>query len=317
MTRLLVLGGGGAIGSAIARLALACGARVDVAVRPGCDASRLATLGGATVHDCDLRDRAALTALVRRVAPSLVVAAEFTRGHPGLPRARFEALESMVHVLLALFEALREVRFPGRLVILGSWLAYGEGGAPRHPRDPLRPRAFRGAVKAAESVLAAQMAAEFGIALTELRVFSGYGPYIQRDRLLACLLRAALGGPRVAISAEPRPRDWIYYEDIARACLAAERVEERDPTVFNVCSGELAGSDRVASLLEAATGRSLVADVPFTGEDRCGDVQPGVLPAPEEGLDWRPRLDLATGLAACWEWARTAEGRHYLLGSTV
>lgn len=317
MTRLLVLGGGGAIGSAVARLALASGIRVDAAVRPGGDASRLPSLAGATVHDCDVRDRAALAALLRQVVPSLLVATAFSKGHPATPEARLDALDGMTRVLLALFEALRDLRFQGRLVMLGSSMAYGAGEAPRHPRDPLRPQAFRGAVKAAESVLATQLAGEFGIALAELRVFSGYGPYIQRERLVARLLQAALGGPRVALSAEPRQRDWIHFEDIARACLAAERIEEHQPRVFNICSGELASTHRVASLLEAVCGQALVADVPFAGDDRFGDVQPGVLPNPEDGLDWCPRLNLASGLAGCWQWARTPAGRRYLLGSAT
>ena len=115
--------------------------------------------------------------------------------------------------VLAVLEGARAAGFGGRIVWIGSALAIDRTGGTRAPH-------FRGAVKAAESLLAAQLAAQLGLALSEVRVFTGYGPFEQAQRLVPSLLRAALSGTRVPLAATPAHRDWIHYEDIARLCLA-------------------------------------------------------------------------------------------------
>jgi nucleoside-diphosphate-sugar epimerase len=192
-------------------------------------------------------------------------------------------------------------------------MAYGQGGAPRQTDAPLRPQTFRGAVKAAESLLAAQLADQWRLALTELRVFCAYGPYEQRDRFFPRLLRAALTGERVSLPLRPGRRDWIHYEDIARACVATAAPWAGGARVFNACSGVLQDTHAAAALLERISGRRLVADTPYAVEDRYGDVEPGVLPDAAQGLDWSPRIGLAEGLEQCWRWAQSPEGRAYLL----
>ena len=312
--RVLILGGGGALGSAIARYALNRGLETHVLVRETTDLTRLGADPAVAVHRRDLGNSRELAALVRSLTPQLIANAAFPSGHPEDDEARRGLLLGMTNNLLSLFNGLRDAEFQGHLVLLGSAMSYGTGGALLRTTDSLRPQTFRGAVKAAESGLAAQMASQFGIALTELRVFTGYGPFEQRERLVAQLLRAALTGTRVRLTKLAFQRDWVYYDDIARACIAAADSSTGKARVFNICTGHVTSTHRVAAILERIVGHELIAEEPYEAGDRYGDIGTGVGPSSDDGLDWQPAVSLEEGLDASWTWALSPVGTAYLLG---
>jgi nucleoside-diphosphate-sugar epimerase len=306
--RLLILGGGGAIGSAIARHADGIGLETHVGLRPGTACSRLASHPRIRRHDVDVANAGAVESLLATNAPDCIVMAAFPRGFAPQRQARQDMLLGMCQNLLAVLEGAHAAGFGGRIVWIGSALAIDRTSGTRSSN-------FRGAVKAAESLLTAQLAAQLGLALSEVRVFTGYGPFEQAQRLVPSLLRAALSGTRVPLAVAPAHRDWIHYEDIARLCLAVASAPSPRGGPLHACSGKPADTHQVARLLEEITGVPLVADAPFEGVDRYGDLPSGTPPTRDDGIDWAPSIGLREGLAQTWEWARTPAGRAHLLAT--
>ena len=304
--RILILGGGGAIGSAIARHADGSGLETHVGLRPGADSPRLATHPRIRRHGIDVTDAGAVESLLAATAPDCVVMAAFPAGFAPRREDRRGMLLGMCQGLLALLEGAYATGFGGRIVWIGSSLAIDRTSGMRAPN-------FRGAAKAAESLLARQLAAQLGLSLSEVRVFTGYGPFEQAQRLVPTLLRAALSGARVPLAAIPGRRDWIHYEDIARLCLAVASASPSHAGTHDACSGAIHDTHQVARLLEDITGLPLVADTPYHGVDRYGEVPMATPRARIDGVDWSPGLDLREGLARTWDWARTPEGRGHLL----
>lgn len=315
--RVLILGGGGAIGSAIARHADAAGLEVHVGLRRASPRTRLVERPAIRCHAVDVRDADAVRRVLEDVRPDWLVMAALSAGHAAHDDSRRDLLHGMCDGVLSVLQAARESDFHGTLTWIGSAMSYGQGGAPRVANAPMRPQTFRGAVKAAESLLVAQLAAESAIALNEVRVFTGYGPYEQRERFVASLLRAALTGDRVRLAPNPARRDWIHYDDIAGLCLATAALPPGLPRVFNACSGTLADTRTVATLLENIVGQTLIADAPYDKPEAYGDAEPGVRPDASEGLAWSPRHTLDEGLAHAWAWAKTPAGRDYLLADAT
>ena len=315
--RLLVLGAAGVVGSAVVREALQHGHEVHVLVRSETDTARLVQCENAvTWHRHDLEDVVSLASLIDRHAPHAIVQAAFPAGHPRTPDARYQIMQRALRSSLNVVEALRSVAFEGAVVYLGSAMAYGSTGVPHHPSARLEPSSFRGAVKAAESLLFSQFAHEARCALTELRLFTVYGPWEQRERLLPRLFVAALTKERVPLTREPHQRDWVYVDDVARACLQACERPEGGAAIYNVCSGQLHHTHEVARLLERITGRELIADELFEHADEYRDPFPlGVLPRREDGFEWHPAFDLDAGLRAYWQWAQGGTGQRYLLAT--
>jgi nucleoside-diphosphate-sugar epimerase len=312
--RALIIGGSGAIGSAVARHACSIGLQTHVALRKTAVADRLSGWPAIRRHVVDLRESDSLLAAIEAAEPDWIAMAAFPAGvGAGGARARRDLLLGMSQGLLSLSEVLGKVGYSGSLTWIGSAMCYGGSATIRRCTDAMRPSTFRGAVKSAESVLAAQMAASLGIGLTELRVFTGYGPFEQRERFVSSLLRAGLTGGKVPLAPTPACRDWIHYEDIARACVASAASGPPGQRIFNACTGQVHDTHEVVRVLEKITGKSLVADRQYRGHEHYGNAVPGELPKAGDGLDWTPQIDLRHGLEQSWRWACSAEGRSYLL----
>ncbi len=315
--RLVVTGAGGFVGSWIVRRAIRAGYQVHGVVRPGSAVERLHDCTNAiAIHEADLRDSARLGTLIKEIEPAMVVHAAFPGRHASGADARREMLESGVGGTANLLEAIRSAGTVESFVHVGSAMAYGPSERPHCAADPLRPITFRGACKAASTLLCRQYSAETGTRCPEVRLFTAYGPWEQPALLLPSLLRAALQGPAVRLTAQPHRRNWIYVEDAAEACLAALQSTRSGTPVFNACTNEMSSTHELARLLEGITGRTLVGGYDYAVIDAYRDPNPQAeMPAASDGINWRPRHTLGEGLTKTWAWAQTAEGRRHLGGA--
>jgi nucleoside-diphosphate-sugar epimerase len=263
--RLLVLGAGGVIGSAVARESVGRGHQVHGLLRANTSAQRLDPCKEAvTCHRCDLEDVVALSALIERVAPQAIVHAAFPAGHARSHEQRLQMLQHGLTGSLSLLDALARARSRAHLVYLGSGISYGATGVPHHPSHRLQPGAFRGVVKAAESLMIGQYGRETGASTAELRLFSVYGPWEQHEKLLPRLFAAALSGRRVPLTAEPRLRDWVYVDDVVDACLRACERSRREERSLTCVLGAFTAITTWHALLSASAGvrSSMLASMP-------------------------------------------------------
>ena len=193
--RLLITGAGGFVGSWIARAAVRENFEVHGMVRPGHAAERLRDCGAAiAIHEADLGDAVRVTELVTRLRPELVVHAAYPARHGTDEAARREMFAIGVGGAVNLLEAIRAAGSVENFVHVGSAMVYGPSSHPHSAMDMLAPVNFRGACKAAVSLLGRQLSVEGRTKCSEVRIFSAYGPWEQPERLLPQLMRAALDG---------------------------------------------------------------------------------------------------------------------------
>lgn len=311
--RLLITGAGGFVGSWIARAAIREKFEVHGTVRKRRAPGRLSAVGTAvTLHEVDLENAPGVTEVLTRLRPALVVHAAFPAGHAVDESSRRELFSNGVGGAVNLLEAIRAAGSVENFVHVGSAMAYGPSSHPHDPGDALNPGTFRGTCKAAVSLLCRQFATEGRTNCSEVRVFTAYGPWEQPERLVPQLMRAALAGTTVQLSAQARLRNWIYVEDVAAACLAALNYSGNGMQVFNACNDEVTATHELARLVENLTGRTLVSGFDYPHVEGYGDANPrGTLPGPSDGTDWRPRHTLPDGLQQTWTWAQTPEGRRH------
>ena len=315
--RLLILGARGFIGSAVARRAVATGWTVGAACRRSTPGARLADFEPSleTLH-AELADASEITRLVTDWRPDAIVQAAFAAGH-GTDDAsgRSDYFQRGIAPALALALALETTRYQGTLVHAGSAMSFGDTGRPHAADDRLAPTTPRGVVKAACSLIYEQACRSAGFRLCELFIYSVYGPWEQRDRLIPGLLRATLDGGTIRLTPAGHLRNWVHVDDVAKACLAAAA---RTPAG---ASRVIVGSDRsvattheVARLIEAIAGRPLVSDYTLPVTDRYGDEHLSFDPAPGLAtIGWAPAIELPSGLRTTWEWAATPAGQRHLL----
>jgi nucleoside-diphosphate-sugar epimerase len=274
----VVLGGGGFIGSAITRALVAYAGRLSTILGlPGAavvPAPRDVQSGYLDI--CDMQGlvywlREVDTVIYAAGPPS--VAASF--GNP-VPFAQ-------VHVVgtVSTLEACRRARVR-RLVYLSSAEVYGQPDVnPVAEGAPLAPLSPYGAAKmSAETFICADAGRSVGDAII-LRPFSVYGPGSPAGSLVGSIIRQVLTGSEIRVFDSRPVRDYCYIEDLVTCVLEACASPVDAPVrIYNVGSGratsiadltrralEIAGRDlpvRIAAEPDRpphAAVRKLIADV--------------------------------------------------------
>jgi dTDP-L-rhamnose 4-epimerase len=339
MTRVLITGGAGFIGSHVVQASLEAGLQpfvLDIR-RPHLDVEHV--IGD--VRDADLVERA-----VRRVELVCHQAAMVGLGVDLDDMPSYVAHNDLGTAVL--FRALARSR-PRRLVLASSMVVYGEGRyrCPEHgtvsvpPRDtsdlragrfdcvcpackrtlepgpvsedaPTDPRNVYAATKLHQEQLAQAFARETGIPVAALRYHNVYGPGMPRDTPYAGV--AALFADALARRRAPRVfedgnqlRDFVHVRDVARANILALIAPTPVSGAINVSSG----TPRSVGELARALHTLAYSDSPrplVTGEFRLGDVRHIFADSTRaaRALGFCPREDFAHGIAELADHLRTA-----------
>jgi UDP-glucose 4-epimerase len=302
--RALVTGGAGFIGSNLVDRLIVDGHEVAVVDDLSSGRHRNAH---APLHVMDVRDPA-LGGLVEQWRPEVVchLAAQIsvrTSVADPLADARTN-VEGTVNVL----EAARRAG-TRKIVYASSVAVYGRPAVIPVPGDaPTDPRSPYAASKLSGELYLATYRALYGLQYTTLVLSNVFGPRQSPEGeagVVAIFTDALLSGkPTVLYGDGSQTRDYIFVEDVvdgfARACGA-----EGDGRRFNLGTGLQTTDRELHSLVAAAAG---APDEPRVAPPRLGDLPAmAVDPVPAlEGLGWRPRHDLPTGLKTTVEWARQA-----------
>lgn len=301
--RVIVTGGAGFIGSNLVDRLLADGHEVAVVddLSSGCNRNPNAEL-----HVLDIRDPAFRT-LAEQWQPEVIchLAAQISvRKSVDDPvnDARLN-VEGTVNML----EAAR--RAGARKVVFASSVAvYGRPAVIPVPGDASTdPRSPYAASKLSGEVYLSAYSGLYGLEYTTLVLSNVFGPRQSPEGeagVVAIFTDALLAGtPTVLYGDGSQTRDYIFVEDVvdgfARACGP-----DGDRRRFNLGTGVQTTDRELHTLVAASAG---APDEPGLAPARLGDLPAmAVDPSPAlEGLGWRPRNDLTTGLKATVEWART------------
>lgn len=308
---MLVTGASGFLGANLVRALMDQGASVSATVRPSTNLWRLKPeLAGLHFEAVDHGNPEAAGPVLERLRPEIVFHLAFPPGHPEEAAARANMLRVGLLGLSALLEAAARVGV-SRFVQIGSSLEYGSQDHPARENDPLRPGTFRGAVKAASSLLCRQFAREPGIPIVILRVFHAYGPWEARSRLIPAALLAAMNGDSLPLTPPGLRHDFVYVADVVDACLKAATLEAKDCTEINIGYGQTWTNEAVVELVQTIVGREirLLGQVlparPADLDRRQADTSQA-----REVLGWSPRYPIRSGLEETYAWLKSNLGRY-------
>lgn len=193
-----------------------------------------------------------------------------------------------------------------RFVHVGSGFEYAEAASAIDESAPLAPANLYGLTKAAGWLGLNFLARTAGLALVTLRPFSLYGPWEGDSKLVPFVMRRALRGMNLPLTAGEQVRDYMFVSDLADAIAASLESEEAVGQVFNLG----AGPDGALSVREFVVRILDVVGAPRSLA-RFGDVgmkrpEPKRLIANTEkaqrALGWEPRVSLGIGLRAVADW---------------
>lgn len=126
------------------------------------------------------------------------------------------------------------------------------------------------------------------------RLFHPYGPGEPRAKLVSHIAWHLMRKRRVPLSSGEQVRDYIYVGDAAQAL--AHLVADEASGIFNVGTGDGVSVRKIAETVAAAVGRP---DLLGFGELEGPDTQPPRIIASTQrirSLGWEPKTDLSTGI---------------------
>jgi UDP-glucose 4-epimerase len=323
MTRVLVTGGAGYVGSVSAAAFLEAGH--DVVVLDDLSTGhRGAVPDGAVLREGSYTDRVELTRLLEdeRIEAILHCAARSLVGESIREPAKY--FGENVAGGVGLLDAARAAGV-NRVVFSSTAAVYGVPDATPIPEDaPLRPINPYGETKRAFESALAWYGRAYGLRSVSLRYFNVAGAteahgevHDPETHLIPNVLRAIDGGPPLTVFGDDYPtadgtcvRDYIHVADLAEAHLLAlaatdpgdPRTEE--PLALNLGNGGGFSVREVLSAAEAVTGKPVPHVI---GPRRTGDPPVLVADATRAAavLRWRPiRPDLNEMVGSAWAWRR-------------
>ena len=267
----------------------------------------------------DIRDRAAMNALVGRVMPDVIVnfAAEShvdrsitnpvtfaetnTAGTVSLLDAALDAWEGP--------DGFGDHRFIQISTdeVYGS-LALGEDRAFVET-DPLAPRSPYSASKASADLYALAYFTTYGLPVCVTRCSNNYGPRQYPEKLIPVVIKHALAHEPIPVYGDGlHVRDWIHVDDHCAAVLTVTH-SGKPGEVYNVgASNEVPNIEIVRRIIEACA--ELTGDAGITesliehvvgrkGHDRRYSIDASKI---RHELGWAPRVEFAQGLADTVAW---------------
>ena len=303
--RIVVSGGAGFIGSHIVDAYLAAGH--DVAIVDDLSTGRAENINpGARFHRVDLRDRAAVAAVMAEERPEIVNhhAAQLDVRRSVADPA-FDAEVNLIG-LLNLIEAARPHAL--RRVILASsgGVVYGESQRlPTREEDPTEPISPYGVAKLGSERYLHYYAHVYGLPSVWLRYANVYGPRQNphgEAGVIAIFTTMLLeGGAPVINGSGTQTRDYVYVGDVVRANLLALESDYAGP--LNIGTGVETDVNRLFALLCDAVGHHPGEQ---HGPAKAGEQLRSVLDARRAGevLGWNAETPLAEGLRRTVTWFR-------------
>jgi UDP-glucose 4-epimerase len=189
----------------------------------------------------------------------------------------------------------------GRFVFPSSAAIYGDPTAfPTPETAPIAPISPYGISKAAAELYCAFFARTIGLPAVALRYSTVYGPKASEESeagSITIFARRLLRGERPTIYGDgQQSRDFVYVDDVVRANLLAVDRAPRPWAAYNVATGHEITITDVVHRLAAAVGTDLT---PEYAPAKAGEVRRNVQDAGQirEAIGWAPQVSIDEGLA--------------------
>jgi UDP-glucose 4-epimerase len=314
MSKYIVTGGAGFIGSALVRGLLREGAS-KVVVIDNLLTGRAENLdevrSSVEYHAADIRDYDAIAAILRGADVVFHQAAI-----PSVPRSIQDPVPSHEVNINGTFQVLRAAAAGnvGRVVYAASSSAYGDTEVlPKVETMSPRPKSPYALQKLAGEYYCGVFAECFGLETVALRYFNVFGPRQDPSSpysgVLSLFIRAILERrPPTIYGDGEQSRDFTYVDDVVALNLKAARAKGVSGRMYNGGNGGRITLNQAWDLLQKIEGVELPARY---GPPRSGDVRDSQADttAAHTGLGYTPGFTFEEGLRLTLEWFRTNPGK--------
>jgi UDP-glucose 4-epimerase len=308
MTKYLVTGGAGFIGSNICRelISQGCFVRVVDNLLTGKKSNLASIIDKVDFIQADMGDAEVAKSAMKDIDVVLHEGAL-----PSVPLSVDNPEPTHRHCVDATFTLLLAARDAGvkRFVYAASSSAYGD--APTSPKVetmkpmPLSPYAV---AKLVGEYYCSVFYQVFGLETISLRYFNVFGPQQDPKSQYAAAIPAFVTAilknePPTIYGDGQQSRDFTYIENVVQANLLAARAEQTKGEVINIACGLAITVNEIIAMINDATGKNVK---PNYTDSRPGDVKHSLadITLAEKIIGFKPKVTFSEGLQKAIEWYR-------------
>ncbi|MDR2974166.1 MAG: GDP-mannose 4,6-dehydratase [Propionibacteriaceae bacterium] len=267
----------------------------------------------ATIHELDVTDSEAVTALLGRLCPDRVFHLAAMSSVALSWKMPAQVVKVNAGGALNVLEAVRQESPQSRVVLIGSSEEYGFTGASRPcltEEDLPRPGNIYAVSKVTQNLMGSVYARAYDLEVVSVRAFNHMGPGQAPQFVVAdfCRQIAEIEAGRresvLRVGDLSSQRDFCDVRDIVRAYVQLSEVGEAGQT-YNV------GSGVAVSIQEILDTLVQLSTVPLRVEVDPAKYRPSDIPVTQADITklqaltgWVPTYDLATTLAQTLDWWR-------------
>jgi nucleoside-diphosphate-sugar epimerase len=306
--KVFITGATGFIGSNLTRRSLDNGAEVFINIRKTSDTWRIRdVLNEVNVIPVDITEYKKLKDSLKEIRPDIVFHLA-TYGGKAEQKNTEKIIETNIIGTVNLLRSCRDIDL-NLFVNTGSSSEYGIKDSAMTESCLLEPVTEYGASKAAATLFCQTIAVTENLPIVTLRLFSPYGRYEQKSRLVPSLILSALQKINPRITSRQFVRDFIFIEDVLDAYEAVIDIKNAPGKIFNIGSGQQHSVGEVADMIVELLGNEVTYEVgmPQAWKNEPSFWQADIQRSKAE-LDWEPKYSLRKGLAATIDWFKLNKG---------
>jgi len=204
-----------------------------------------------------------------------------------------------------ILEAAKESKNLKRFIYASTSSVYGDAETlPTHEQICPKPVSPYGITKLAAERLCGLYYKNFGVPFVALRYFTVYGPRQRPDMAFHKFYKAVLEDKAIPIYGDGlQTRDFTFVSDAVAANLAASTAENAVGEIFNIGGGSRVVLKEVLETMEEIIGKSIKKNYIQRAMGDARHTAADVSKA-KRILSYQPSVSLREGLALEWEWVK-------------
>jgi len=301
--KILITGATGFVGANLTRYFLKKSAKVSIFTRKTSDTWRINDiLKDVSGYLVDLKDSAGLKKIIKKIKPDVIIHAAVYGGYP-FQKDTSEIVETNFTGTVSLIDACSGIDFE-LFINTGSSSEYGIKSKPMGEDDILEPINEYGASKVAAFSYCHRVAKKGNKPIVTLRLFSPYGYYEEKNRLISSTILSCLRFNNPKLSSPGSVRDFVFIEDVINAYEKA--IDNKDKVkggVLNIGSGRQNTVGEVVKSIVKLTDNSVKPEWGkvnnYRQEPECWQAD---ISKARTLLNWEPKYSLIEGLKKNINW---------------
>lgn len=237
--RVLITGVTGFVGSCLARYLIKNNfSNVNTIIRENSNRWRIRDIEDKLkIYKCDLLENSKLSKIISEIKPEVIFHLATYGSFIKIQNDTGQIYKTNLFGLINLLNACAKVDFE-LFVNTGSSSEYGKKNKSMKETDLLEPYNDYGISKASATLYCQNFSLKNKLQIVTLRLFSPYGYYDDKQRLIPYLILSCLNHNNPIILKPTAVRDYVFIEDVVNSYIKTMDLKNIYGQIFNIGSGK-------------------------------------------------------------------------------